>query len=143
MKIIFDYNRTIFNPDTDKLYPGVLGLLSKLSSKHELFLISRAEPGRKNKIEKLNIKRYFKKIIFVAEKSQKIFKKITGNEKEIIVVGDSIKDEIRIGNQLGFLTVRLKKGKFSLEIPRNKNEIPNFEISSINQLKNIISSYEK
>jgi len=106
-------------------------------------LISRAEPGRKNKIEKLNIKRYFKKIIFVAEKSQKIFKKITGNEKEIIVVGDSIKDEIRIGNQLGFLTVRLKKGKFSLEIPRNKNEIPNFEISSINQLKNIISSYEK
>jgi hypothetical protein len=57
MKIIFDYNRTIFDPDTDNLYFGVLDLLQKLSQKYELFLISRNEPTRKGRLEKLNIKK--------------------------------------------------------------------------------------
>ena len=62
MKIIFDYNRTIFDPETDNLYLGVLELLQKLSSKYELFLISRNEPTRKKRLEELNIKNYFQKI---------------------------------------------------------------------------------
>ena len=143
MKIIFDYNRTIFDPDTDNLYFGVLDLLRKLSEKYELFLISRNEPTRKDRLEKLNIKNYFHKIVFVDEKSEQIFRQIAGDTKNVIVVGDSISDEIKIGNQLGFTTIRLKKGKFATQIPQSKNEFAKFEITEISELENIIFSYEK
>jgi len=143
MKIIFDYNRTIFDPDTDNLYLGVLELLKKLSSKYELFLISRNEPIRKNRLEELNIKNYFQKIVFVDAKSKQVFEQIADGTKNIIIVGDSIGDEIKIGNQLGFITVRLKKGKFATQIPKNKDELAKFEITDINDLENIILNYEK
>ncbi|MEK9147592.1 MAG: HAD family hydrolase [Patescibacteria group bacterium] len=143
MKIIFDYNRTIFNPETNKLYFGVLDLLKKLSKKYTLFLISRNEPLRKNRFEKFNIEKYFHKVLFVNEKTKEIFKKLSGNEKNVIVVGDSIIDEIKIGNQIGFITVRIKKGMFATEIPKNKDELANFEIADIKELKNIILNYEK
>lgn len=143
MKIIFDYNRTIFDTETDNLYPGVLELLQKLSVKYELFLISRNEPMRKKRLEELNIKNYFQKILFVDEKSERIFEEIAGGTKKIVVIGDSISDEIKIGNQLGFFTIRLKKGKFAMDIPKNKNEIAKTEIAGFNDLENIILSYEK
>lgn len=143
MKIIFDYNRTIFDPETDNLYPDVLELLQKLSVKCELFLISRNEPTREKRLEEFNIKNYFQKIVFVSEKSKKVFEEMAGNTKNIIVVGDSINDEIKIGNQLGFITVRLKKGKFAMDIPKNQNEIAKFEIADIKDLENIILGYEK
>ena len=143
MKIIFDYNRTIFDPDADNLYPGIFNLLQKLSAKYELFLISRNEPTRKKRLEKLNIKNYFKKILFIDKKSKLIFKEIAGDEKNVIVIGDSISDEIKIGNQLGFATIRIKKGKFAGKIPKNKNEVARFEVADISELENIISNYEK
>lgn len=143
MKIIFDYNRTIFDPETDNLYLGVLELLQKLSVKYELFLISRNEPTRKRKLKEFHIKNYFQKILFVDEKTEKIFKKIAGDTRKIVVIGDNISDEIKIGNQLGFLTIRLKKGKFSTETPKNEKEIAKFEVGNIGELENIILSYEK
>ena len=143
MKIIFDYNRTIFDPDTDNLYLGVLELLKKLSSKYELFLISRNEPTRKKRLEELNIKNYFQKILFVNEKSKQVFEEIAGNTKKVIVVGDSISDEIKIGNQLGLTTIRLKRGKFATETPKDVYEIAQFEIANINELENIILNYDK
>ena len=143
MKIIFDYNRTIFDPDTDNLYPGVLNLLQKLSEKYELFLISRNEPLRKKRLEELTIKNYFKKILFVDTKTKQIFEEIVGDANSVIVVGDSISDEIKIGNQLGLTTIRLKKGKFATETPKDTYEIAQFEIADINELENIILNYDK
>jgi FMN phosphatase YigB (HAD superfamily) len=143
MKIIFDYNRTIFDPETDNLYLGVLELLQKLSVKHELFLVSKNEPERIKRLEEFKIKDYFQEISFVNEKSKHVFEKISNNTNKVIVVGDSISNEIKIGNQLGFITVRLKKGKFSSEIPKNKDEFARFEITDINELESIILSYEK
>ncbi|MFA7315761.1 MAG: HAD hydrolase-like protein [Candidatus Paceibacterota bacterium] len=143
MKIIFDYNRTLFDPETNDLYLGVLELLQKLSKTYELFLISRNEPVRKMRLEAFNIKNYFQQILFVDEKSEQIFKKIGGSTKKVIVVGDSISDEIKIGNQLGFITVRIKKGKFASEVPKTKDEIAKFNITDLRDLESIILSYEK
>ena len=143
MKIIFDYNRTIFDPETDNLYLGVLPLLQTLSTKYELFLISRNEPTRKKRLEECNIKNYFQKILFVDKKSKRVFAEIAGDEKKVIVIGDSISDEIKIGNQLGYFTIRLKQGKFATAIPKDKDEIAKFEITEINELEKIILQYEK
>jgi FMN phosphatase YigB (HAD superfamily) len=142
MKIIFDYNRTIFDPDTDCLYEGILELLQKISRKHELFLISRNEPTRKKRLEELNVNKYFQKITFVDNKSKEVFEKIIGNTKNAVVIGDSINDEIKIGNQLGLFTVRLKKGKFAETVPQSKDEIAKFETTYIADLEEIITKID-
>lgn len=68
---------------------------------------------------------------------------MAGGAKKVMVVGDSISDEIKIGNQLGFITVRLKKGIFASNIPKDKSERATFEIADMSELKNILSKYEK
>ena len=143
MKIIFDYNRTIFDPEKNELYSGVFELLKKLADKHELFLISRNEPSRKDRLEELGIKNYFKKTMFVDEKNAEIFKELIGDSKKVLVVGDNIRDEIKTGNKLCLITVRLKKGRFASEIPASPKEKPMFNISEIIELEKIILNYEK
>lgn len=143
MKIIFDYNRTIFDPEKNNLYSGVFEMLKRLAGKHELFLISRKELSRKDRFEKLGIKKYFQKIRFVDEKNIETFKALIGDSKKVLVIGDSIRDEIKIGNRLGLITVRLKKGRFANEMPASPEEKPMFNISKITELEKIILNYEK
>lgn len=142
MKIILDYNRTIFNPETDDLYPEVLDLLIKISKNHELFLISRNEPQRRERLKDFDIANYFKQMLFVDNKSYEVFEEIAGKSKNVFVVGDSISDEIKIGNQLGLITIRIKQGKFAKDIPRENDEQAKFEIANISELEKIISIYE-
>jgi FMN phosphatase YigB (HAD superfamily) len=142
MKIIFDYNRTIFNPETDTLYGGVLELLKDLSVNHNLVLISKDEAGRDVKLKDLGIDGYFENKIFVKEKTVEVFKKLIENNEKVLVIGDRVRGEISIGNQLGFITVWIKQGKFANELPQNQNEIPNHEIDEIKQLSEIIKIYE-
>jgi phosphoglycolate phosphatase-like HAD superfamily hydrolase len=90
MKIIFDYNRTLYNPETNSLYFGVIKLLQDLSKNHELFLISKNEPGREDGLEKQGIKKYFKKISFVEEKTTDLFKELVQGDKNSFVIGDRV-----------------------------------------------------
>jgi len=142
MKIIFDYNRTIFNPEADSLYQGVVKLLQDLSKKNELFLISRNEPGRKNKLKKLGIEQYFENITFVEEKTIELFKELAQGDKNILVIGDRVKEEICIGNQLNFITIWVQQGKFANELPTKSEEKPSFTVKNIEEIKNIVSQYE-
>jgi FMN phosphatase YigB (HAD superfamily) len=143
VKIIFDYNRTIFNPDKNEFYPGVFELISDLYNKHELFLISKVEPNRKEVLDNFGISNFFKRIIFTDNKSAEIFKEITGVDNNVVVVGDRVRGEITIGNQLGYITVWIKQGKFSEEKPINKEQEPKYTIQNIIELKTIISLCEK
>jgi FMN phosphatase YigB (HAD superfamily) len=143
MKIIFDYNRTLYNPETNSLYFGVIKLLQDLSKNHELFLISKNEPGREDGLEKQGIKKYFKKISFVDEKTTDLFKELVQGDKNSFVIGDRVREEIFVGNQLGFITIWVQQGKFAVELPENLNQEPNYIVKSIDEIKNIISKYEK
>jgi len=68
---------------------------------------------------------------------------LIGDSKNVLVVGDSLRDEIKTGNKLGLLTVRLKKGRFANEIPASPEEKPMFNISETTELEKIILNYEK
>jgi len=142
MKIIFDYNRTIFDPEQQELYSGVFELITYLSVKHELFLISKNESGRKEKLDSFCISKFFNKIVFTDNKSIKIFKEIVGEENNVIVVGDRVAGEITIGNKLNLITVWLKQGKFSNEYPVSDEQKPKHIIYEISELKEIIKNYE-
>jgi FMN phosphatase YigB (HAD superfamily) len=142
MKIIFDYNRTLFDPETDSLYQGVPGLLRVLSKKYDLFLISKNEPGRREKFEKMSIKKYFQKVVFVENKTTELFEDLSNNSHDVFVVGDRVREEIFLGNVLGFITIWVKQGKFACELP-TKEQTPQYIINNIQELQNILSIYEK
>lgn len=142
MKIIFDYNRTIFNPDTNNLYDGVLEILKKLSINHELLLVSKNELTRDDTINKLGISSYFRKIVLVEEKTKKIFTDLVGDSKDVLVVGDRIKGEIYLGNLLGLNTIWIRQGKFSNETFSTEDEKPDYIINDIKELLEIIKKHE-
>lgn len=134
MKIIFDYNRTLFNPESGKLYPGTIELLKMLYKKYQLFLITKNEPGRDQKITEFGIKEYFQDIAFVDKKTIEIFKKLVNESESVMVVGDRVKDEIKIGNKLGYTTVWIRQGKFAKEYPVFPEECPDYAIFNLNEL---------
>jgi len=142
MKIIFDYNRTIFDPEKQELYSGVLELINELAQKHELFLVSANEPERKNALENFGISRFFKKIVFTDNKSVEIFQEMVGTDSEVLVVGDRIRGEIVTGNKLNFITVWVKQGRFSFEGPMGVGQKPKYTISNIVELREIVKKYE-
>lgn len=141
MKIIFDYNRTLFDPEIDTLYDGVADLLRFLHGKHELFLVSRNEPGRGDRLKDFGIESYFHKTAFVEEKTRQVFLDLISDAKDVIVIGDRAVEEIAIGNEMRFVTVWLRQGKFSREVPTEAQQ-PTHIIRDIRELENIISFYE-
>lgn len=143
MKIIFDYNRTIFNPENDALYPGAFDLLKKLSGIHELFLISTHEAGRKDRFNELGIEKFFKSVVFTNQKTEEVFNSFGSHTEKTFVVGDSIRNEISIGNVLGFITICVLKGKFADEIAISKEERPNHTIKELVEIEEILANYEK
>lgn len=143
MKIIFDYNRTLFNPDIDDLYPGVFEMLERLFEKYEMFLITRNEPSRRSRFEQLGIEKFFKNVMFVDEKTTGAFLEMTGDCKDVFVVGDSIGDEIKIGNILKFETIRVKQGKFAAELPASFQEEAKITIERITDLEMVLKTDEK
>jgi len=67
--IIFDFNRTIFDPPSNRLMPGVIPVLKKLvSNGHALHLISSAQPNRRQLINSLGIAKYFLKMSLLHRK---------------------------------------------------------------------------
>jgi FMN phosphatase YigB (HAD superfamily) len=140
MKIIFDYNRTIFNPDEESLYEGVLEVLNYLSLEHELYLISANEPGRRQKMKDFGIDGLFKKVIFVNRKSVDIFKLVAKEGEDVFVVGDNIYGEISIGNKMNFNTVLLNHHNKKI-LPITTEHKPKHKIDNIYTLRDIVKKY--
>jgi FMN phosphatase YigB (HAD superfamily) len=142
MRILFDYNRTLFDPEARALYEGVPQLLEDLSVRNDLFLVSRNEPGRASAFSALGISRYFKKTIFADDKSAELFRELCGESADVFVVGDRVREEISIGNQLGWKTVWVRQGKFAHELPSNAHEDPMFTVRDVREIKTILARYE-
>lgn len=140
MKIIFDYNRTLFDPETRGLYFGAIDLLEKIYQQNELYIVGRNEPGRKENIKKLGLNKYFKGVYFVDEKTKDIFKELLSADNKTVVIGDRVREEILIGNSLGCVTIWLKQGKFSSELPRVDAEKPKYVVKKLAEIESIIKS---
>lgn len=147
--IIFDFNRTLFDPEKKQLFEDVFAFLEKLSKKYKLALISFATrvPERKKIIHSLSLEKYFYKVLVASEKKPKHFKDcakaLDCKLNEILVLGDRVKSEIKIANKLGMISVWLKKGKFASELPETPEEEPNFTISSLLETEKVLSKLNK
>lgn len=141
--IIFDFNRTLFNPDTGRLIYGSQETLKRLNEKgFMLILLTRKEKEPEEIIKNKKIKKYFNQIIIVDEKKEQIFRDIIAefipNLNQSFVIGDRVRIEISLGKKAGFRTIWLKNGKFADEIPLSADQIPDFTIYHLHQIMEIV-----
>jgi len=123
--VIFDFNRTLYDPDTGALVPGVRELLDTLASNdYQLHLVSRFELGRTVALEELGIADAFKTTSFVSDKTETIGRLVANASGDSYVVGDYLYDEIRAGNRAGARTVWFKQGRFADLVPETSEDQP-------------------
>ncbi|QQR84039.1 hypothetical protein IPJ72_02485 [Candidatus Peregrinibacteria bacterium] len=136
--VIIDFNRTLYNPDNNKLEESAISVLEYLSTRAILILLGKGTESRQDLIDTLNIKKYFQKIIIIEEKNIEQLEAIKNQYAHISIffsIGDRIKKEITLGNEMGFKTIWFKKGKFSLEAPQHEHEIPWKTVTSLKEIE--------
>lgn len=140
--VIFDYNRTVFNPDTEQLMPGALEALTALQQENiPLFLVAKGTDERKKQIETLGLLPFFKKVIVNENKSADDFRSCMQecpSETQFFAVGDRVKEEIRHANSCGITTIWFRNGKFATEEPEDDSQKPQFIVSSLAEAIEII-----
>lgn len=146
--VIFDYSWTLYNPDTNSLYPGAVQLLKALHKKgYKLAVISKAGDvsERLDEMSGIGLSKYFEVVEAVPEGAPKefggILAKLGLSGEECLVVGDRIRSEILEGNKIGAKTVWFKNGYFAEELPENENEKPDFTINSLPEVWEILNKY--
>lgn len=142
--VIFDFNRTLYIPELQKIPEETIELLRSLKGMgFSLALISLKELQREDIIESYNLSSFFSVLKFVDEKDVHVFKETMRSlgclPDEVIVVGDRIKSEIKLANTLGVRTVWYRKGKFSDELPTERLEFPDWTIDSLPKVVGIIN----
>lgn len=146
--IIFDWGRTLHDPETDALFEGVSEMVQKLSKQFNLALVSLAKsdspPARKKKIEKSGIAKYFKVILVGGEDKDEMYEHALTElgiaPSEVAIVDDRTVRGIAWGNRKGAVTVWVKRGKFAKELPDERTGNPMFTVSNTQELKDLFFS---
>lgn len=120
--IIFDFNRTLYDPDAGTPIPGALDLCEAATAKgYTLVVVGKAAPSREGKLRSMGLIQFFAETHFVEHKSAELFADIMHrfdvSPAETLVIGDRTRGELAIGHELGAITIWLQAGKFADEHP--------------------------
>lgn len=144
--IIFDFNRTLYDPEHNTLVNGTTKLLGLLQRNgYLLCLISKkSTEDRESQITSLGLSKYFKKILIIeGNKQEKDFreclKAMDLSTHEVAVVGDRINEEILLGNKMGMCTIWYKSGKFAIEVPTESIQEPCYTITKLEKVSTFLS----
>ena len=133
--IIFDFNRTLFNVEKNKLIPECIHMLERLSKRYNLVIVSTKQKQRDLLVQKMLGNSITIKTEIVQEKStENVLEIILGfkvRPSETLIVGDYLKEEIFIGNKISATTVWFKNGIFSELRPTNEFEKPDFVLNEL------------
>lgn len=140
--IIFDWKRTLYNPEEKSLISGSLELLDFIRQKNiPIVLIGKGGEDMYQEVDRLKINGYFSKILFKeGEKEVETFRQYVNQEQPqyTLLIGDRVRSELEVGNILGATTIWVKQGQFADEKPENKNQKPDFIVNSLIKIINII-----
>lgn len=131
-----------------KLYPEAKRLLEEFKTRFKIILVTKGDAAIQNKkIDLLKIRILFDGIMICSlpEEKKACFLKIKKEfpKEKYIVIGDKLGEEIRYGNELGMITVQLKKGKYENKVPKEKNEIPQYTINEFSALSGLLNAITK
>jgi FMN phosphatase YigB (HAD superfamily) len=125
-----------------KLLNGVKELLISIKNKKILVTTETIKGLQKAKLDKTGIYDLFDEVVVCNSNEEKLqcFEKIDkeNNDVEIWAVGDRIDSEIRYANMLGWRNILLRVGKYKGLKALNDFDIPEFEVGSIVELRDLI-----
>jgi ribonucleotide monophosphatase NagD (HAD superfamily) len=140
--IIFDWKRTLYDPDTKTLISGTIEVLNFIKKQNiPLTLIGKGGDDMYQEVERLNVKNYFTNILFKeGEKEIETFRQYIDkiNPKFTIIIGDRVRSELEVGNILETTTLWVKQGQFATEGPENENQKPDFIVNSLIEIPEIL-----
>lgn len=135
--IIFDWKRTLYDPEKQILVKGAKKLLLFLKEQRiPLILIGKGDEQMKQEVKRLKVCNYFTQVIFKPTKDLNLFAKFIFHKqpKNTYIIGDRVRAEIEIGNRLKMTTIWVKQGKFSEELPLSLYQKPGFTVLSLFEL---------
>lgn len=140
--VIFDFNRTLFDPTVYALYHGVIPMLEELKQDRDLVLFSRKGWDRGALLEKLGIASHFRSAHFVEKKTPENLRAILDEHglepSECIIVGDMLSDEICVGSELGMKTVWFQQSRFGSIMGEATVCAPQHTVQSISELHELL-----
>lgn len=140
---IFDWKRTLYDPERLTLIDGTISILKFLkSNKIKLVLIGKGGDDMIREVKRLKLMSFFSHIIFVGDKkTTSAFKPfITKDPRDTLIVGDRVRAEIELGISLGTKTAWIQQGTFANELPKSKKQKPTYVFPS---LKNLLIFLQK
>lgn len=133
-----------------ELFPDVLLTISKLKNIKHIVVTTGKRSRQELKIEKLGIKDKFDYILIndletgLSKENcfRQMMKKFNLKPHQVIVVGDRIFSEIKVGNQLKLNTVQMLHGRYKDLTPKSDLEEPDYKINNISELMDLIEKIE-
>ncbi|MFA5791717.1 MAG: HAD hydrolase-like protein [Candidatus Paceibacterota bacterium] len=140
--IIFDWKRTLYNPDDGTLIEGAKEILEVLQHKNiPLTLIGKGNADMYREVKRLEVEKYFSNIIFQdGLKENSLFEPYISKDdpSSTFFIGDRVKSELAVGKSLGATTVWVRQGKFSMEEPENENQMPDYVVTTLIEVKDLL-----
>lgn len=112
--ILLDLDHTLYNVDKQILYDDALPFIEFAESKGDLFLFTEGEIKTQNeKIDRLGLNKYFKdnKILVFDSYSKMVNVAGMFKDSNIIVIDDN-PEVIKKANELGWTTIRIRRGRY-------------------------------
>jgi FMN phosphatase YigB (HAD superfamily) len=136
--IIFDWKRTLCNPDTSTLIDGAVDLLDYFyQHKIPMYLIGKGKEEMYTETTRLDVAKYFTEILFVeGSKDPNDFLSFMDvkHPERTVVIGDRIRSELAVGKSVGATTIWVRQGKFSSEEAESESLQPDFEVVSLREI---------
>ncbi len=143
--IIFDWGRTLYDSDAGMLFPGVHALLSALSRRYALAVVSLVTGDytarvaeRREILRHVGLDRFFSLLLFVPTNKDAAYAEalvtLGVQANEIAIVDDRARRGIAWGNRHGATTIWLRRGRFADELPDAETGEPDHTLAEIGEL---------
>jgi FMN phosphatase YigB (HAD superfamily) len=145
--VIFDWKRTLYDPEKKSLISGTTDVLQYLgASGIKLYLVGK-DPANEmaDESERLGVSDFFTAVHFVTgPKTDEDLGQFIDPDKpnHTAVIGDRVRSEITVGNRLGAQTIWIQNGKFAAETPETPEQNPDYTITDISELPDLFDSIQ-
>ena len=136
-----------WNSDDEFVYPEAEECLRKLSKKYKIGIIANQVFGSEERLEKIGLLKYINLVVASAEEGVakpdlRIFEialsKADCKAEESVMVGDRLDNDIVPANKIGMKTVWIKQGLGGFAMPKSDDERPDYTISNLRGLEDIL-----
>ena len=146
--VAFDYGRTLFDREKDEFFPDAKKTILALEKRYILSIVSYSKKNdveqRYSSLKKLGVLQCFSDIIFVEKPEskfqayEKLIEKHSVRASQLAVVDDYVIRGVAYANRLGAVSIWLKKGKFSNELPDENTKKPQHIIHELSDLRRVL-----